>query len=89
MPLLRALRLLTQAPADILRLPVGRLAIGAPADLVLFELDIPWRIRASSFKSKTRNTPFDGFPVQGRVLRSHVAGRAAYVLEAQDSGTPR
>ena len=77
--LLDVLRKLTQAPADILHLPVGRLAVGAAADLVLFDLDAPWRIKASHFKSQTRNTPFDLHPVQGRVLRSFVAGRMAYV----------
>jgi dihydroorotase len=79
LPLLDVLRKLTQAPADILHLPVGRLAVGAAADLVLFDLDRPWRIKAAQFKSRTRNTPFDLHPVQGSVLRSLVAGRMAYV----------
>ncbi|GGF36664.1 dihydroorotase [Aliidongia dinghuensis] len=74
-PLLRVLRALTQAPADILRLPIGRLAVGAAADLVLFDLDRPHRIRADQFKCKARNTPFDGLPVQGTVLKTFVAGR--------------
>jgi|SRR5580658_1860827 dihydroorotase len=78
LPLLKVLRLLTQGPADILRLPVGRLAVGAPADLVLFDLDLPWRIDAKSFKSKARNTLFDGHPVQGKVRRTFVAGRIAF-----------
>jgi dihydroorotase len=82
LPLLKVLRKLTQGPADILRLPVGRLALGAPADLVLFDLDLPWRIDAKAFKSKARNTGFDGHPVQGKVLRSFVAGRMAYPLPA-------
>jgi dihydroorotase len=79
LPLLKLLRVLTQGPADILRLPVGRLAVGAPADLVLFDLDTPWRIDAARFKSKCRNTPFDGHPVQGRARRTLVAGRMAYI----------
>jgi dihydroorotase len=78
LPLLKALRLITQAPADILRLPIGRLAVGAAADLVLFDLDAPVRINAASFRSKTRNTPFDGHDVQGRVLRTLVAGRTVF-----------
>jgi dihydroorotase len=80
LPLLKVLRKLTQGPADILRLPVGRLAVGAPADLVLFDLDRPWRIDAKAFISKARNTAFNGHPVQGKVLRSFVAGRMAYAL---------
>jgi len=79
MPLLRVLRKLTQGPADLLRLPVGRLAVGAPADLVLFDLERPWRIDVAQFKSKAHNTLFDGHPVQGKVLRTLVAGRMAYV----------
>jgi dihydroorotase len=78
MPLLRVLRCLTQAPADLLRLPVGRLAVGAAADLMLFDLDRPWRIEPARFKSRTRNTPFEHHPVQGKVLRTIVAGRMAY-----------
>jgi len=85
LPLLKVLRKLTQGPADILRLPVGRLAVGAPADLVLFDLDRPWRIDAKSFKSKARNTLFDGHPVQGKVLRTFVAGRMAHAAPEADS----
>jgi dihydroorotase len=79
LPLLKVLRKLTQGPADILRLPIGRLAVGAPADLVLFDLERPWRIDAGKFVSKARNTLFDGHPVQGKVLRTFVAGRMAHV----------
>jgi dihydroorotase len=79
LPLLKVLRKLTQGPADILRLPIGRLAVGAPADLVLFDLERPWRIDVGKFVSKARNTLFDGHPVQGKVLRTLVAGRMAHV----------
>ncbi len=78
LPLLAALRAVTEAPAQILRLPAGRLAIGASADLVLFDLDRPWRIDAKNFRSSAINTPFDGMPVQGKALRSFVAGRLVY-----------
>lgn len=78
MPLLKAVNLITKAPADILRLPAGRLAIGAVADLVLFDPDRPWRVDASKFISKTPNTPFHGMPVQGQVLISIVAGRITF-----------
>jgi dihydroorotase len=79
LPLLQALAALTQRPADILRLPEGRLAIGAAADLVLFDLDRPWRIDVDAFRSKSKNAPYDGRPVQGRVLRTVVAGRSVFV----------
>jgi dihydroorotase len=69
---------LTSNPARILRLPVGRLAPGAPADLVLFDPDQSWRICTDEFRSKSKNAPFDGRPVQGRVVRTIVDGRTIF-----------
>jgi dihydroorotase len=79
--LLEALRPLTQRPADILRLPAGRLAVGAAADLVVFDLDQPWRIDVDALRSKSKNAPYDGRPVQGRVLRTVIAGRSVFIFE--------
>jgi dihydroorotase len=78
MPLLDVLKKLTSAPAAILRLPLGRIAKGAAADLVLFDPDRPWIVDAKRFKSKSKNSPFDEMPVQGRVMRTVVAGRTLY-----------
>lgn len=77
--LLDALAKLTYAPATILRLPEGRLAVGAAADLMIFDLDGPRRIDVDAFRSKSKNSPFDGRPVQGRVLRTIVAGRSVFI----------
>ncbi|HEV8016359.1 MAG TPA: dihydroorotase [Stellaceae bacterium] len=77
-PLLRVLAALAQRPAEILRLPAGKLAAGLQADFVVFDLDRPWRIAVDAFLSKCRNSPFDGRPVQGRVLRTIVAGRTIH-----------
>ena len=82
MSLLAVLRRMTSAPADLLRLPAGRLRKGAPADLLLFDLDRPWRIDKDAFHSKSKNSPFDGRPVQGRVLRTVVDGRSVYQSDA-------
>ncbi|MGE5201171.1 MAG: dihydroorotase [Acidobacteriota bacterium] len=79
--LLQALRALSQRPAEILRLPAGRLAEGAPADLVLFDLDRPGKISVEAFRSKSKNSPFDGRPVQGRVLNTMVEGRMVFDAE--------
>jgi dihydroorotase len=79
--LLELMRRLTLNPARILRLPVGRLAPGAPADLVLFDPDLPWRISTDEFRSKSKNAPFDGRPVQGRVRRTIVDGRTIFQRE--------
>jgi dihydroorotase len=78
MPLLDVLKKITSAPAAILRLPLGRIAKGAAADLVLFDPDRPWIVDAKRFKSKSKNSPFDEMPVQGRVMRTVVAGRTLY-----------
>lgn len=75
---LEALRKMTSAPARLLRLPVGRLARGAPADLLVFDLDLPWRIDDEAFRSKSKNSPFGGRPVQGRAWRTVVAGCCVY-----------
>jgi dihydroorotase len=77
--LLEALRPLTERPAAILRLPAGRLDIGAAADLVIFDLERPRRIDVDGFRSKSRNSPFDGRPVQGQVLRTVIAGRSVFM----------
>jgi dihydroorotase len=77
-PLLRVLSALAQRPAEILRLPAGKLEPGLQADFVIFDLDKPWRIAVGAFHSKCRNSPFDGRPVQGAVLRTVVAGRVIH-----------
>ncbi len=76
--LLELIRRLTLNPAQILGLPVGRLTPGAPADLVLFDPDLPWRISTDAFRSKSKNAPFDGRPVRGRVRRTLVDGRTIF-----------
>jgi dihydroorotase len=76
--LLDVIARLTINPARILRLPVGSLKEGAPADLILFDSDQPWRISTDDFRSKSKNAPFDGRPVQGRVLRTIVDGRTIF-----------
>jgi len=76
--MLELIRLLTVNPAGILRLPVGRLAVGAPADLVLFDPDHPWQICPDEFRSKSKNAPFDDRPVRGRVRLTIVDGRTIF-----------
>ena len=76
--LLDVLRLLTCAPADVLRLPAGRLKVGAAADLVVFNPDRGWLVDPSKFKGKSKNSPFDARPLQGVVLRTVVDGRMVH-----------
>ena len=69
---------LTHAPANLLGLDAGQLRVGAPADLVMFDPDIGWKIVGDYFLSKSKNTPFDGRPVQGKVIRTVIDGRTVF-----------
>lgn len=77
-PLIDLIRTVTAAPANLLGLAAGRIAKGAPADLVLCDLNAPIVIDADKLVSKSKNSPFDGRRLQGRVLRTIVDGRTVY-----------
>ena len=76
--LLAALALLTSRPAALLGLPCGRLAPGAPADLVLFHLERGWQVKAGALPGKAQNSPFDGRALEGKVLGTWKAGRRVF-----------
>ncbi len=65
-------------PARIFHLSGGTLAVGAPADLVLFDPDARWKVEATAFHSKSRNSPFVGEELIGRTLLTLVDGRVAF-----------
>jgi dihydroorotase len=75
-------RALSTRPAEILGLEVGRLAPGAPADLVMVDPNTPWVLDADDLHSRSKNSPFDGARFQGRVLRTLVAGRQVFEYAA-------
>jgi len=76
--LMRAVELLTAAPARLLGLEAGRLAPGAPADLVLFDPDRAWKVEAGRLPGKAQNSPFDGRALEGRVVGTWKAGRRVF-----------
>jgi dihydroorotase len=67
--------LLARNPARVLGLDAGTLEVGMPADLLLFDPGAPWQIDGGAMLASAGNTPFDGLPVQGRVLRLWKGGR--------------
>lgn len=72
------LRAMSTRPAELLGLPGGTLRNGAPADVIVVDLDVPWVLDPNDLKSKCKNTPFDEARMQGRVVRTIVGGRTAY-----------
>ncbi len=74
----RLLRAMTLRPAEILGLPTGRLAMGAPADLIRFDPDAPYVLDPATLHSRCRNTPFDAARLDGEVKLTLVAGKVAY-----------
>ena len=76
--LMTLLKALSTRPAELLGLPGGTLRPGAPADIVVIDPDVPWVLDRDELKSKCRNTPFDEARLQGRAVRTIVAGRTVY-----------
>ena len=75
-------RALALNPARLLGLAGGRIAAGAPADLVLFDPEAPFVLDRAKLRSKSKNTPYDLRRMQGRVLATWVGGREVYAREA-------
>jgi dihydroorotase len=71
-------RAMSLNPANRLGLPQGRLTPGAPADLILFDPDAPFLLDRFTLQSKSKNTPFDGQRMEGKVVGTWVAGTRVY-----------
>jgi dihydroorotase len=69
---------MSTVPARIFGLPGGSLAPGRPADLVVFDPQATWRVDPARFRSKSRNSPFAGWELKGRVVRTVVGGRTVF-----------
>jgi dihydroorotase len=72
------LRALSTRPAEILGLPGGRLAKGAPADLIAFDPDAPYILDKRQLHSRSKNTPFDEARLDGQVIVTLVGGRVVF-----------
>jgi len=78
MPLLQMVALLSARPAALLGLAAGTLAVGATADVVLLAPETEWAFRASESRSRSRNTPFDGWSLPGKVSLTMREGRIVH-----------
>ena len=82
----RLVELLSVNPARILNVPGGSLAEGAPADISILAPDLAVTVSAKTMRSKSKNTPFDGWTLRGGVAATIVGGRAVYVNESMGLG---
>ena len=80
----RIIELLAVNPARVLGLTGGGLTVGAPADITLLAPDLTVEVAAASFRSKSRNTPFDGWTLRGAVAATMIEGRTVYVNDNVD-----
>src|SRR6184192_2570685 len=76
----RLIEMFTLEPAKLLKIDAGTLSIGAKADITLIDPDLEWTVDASSFESLSRNTPFNGWKLKGRAVRTIVGGDTIWSL---------
>jgi dihydroorotase len=70
----------TVEPAKLLRLNFGTLSVGAPADVTLIDPNLEWTVKIDQFQSASRNSPFDGWKLKGRAVRTIVGGKTVWHL---------
>ena len=78
----RLVELLSVNPAKILRVPGGSLSDGAPADITILAPDLPVTVAAERMRSRSKNTPFNGWQLKGGVAATIIGGRVVYVNDA-------
>ena len=71
----QALEKMTAAPAKILNLPKGTLKAGSAADVIVVDPNLAWTVETARFASKSRNSPFGGWQLKGKVIHTIVNGR--------------
>ncbi len=78
--LARLIEMFTANPARLLKLEAGTLTVGARADVTLIDPNLEWTVNAAEFKTASRNTPFEGWRLKGRAVRTIVGGKTVWHL---------
>src|SRR5437773_1174516 len=78
--IVRLIEMYTLEPAKLIKLDAGTLSVGAPADVTLIAPDLEWTVRTDQFQSASRNSPFDGWKLKGRAVRTIVGGKTVWKL---------
>ncbi len=76
--IVRLIEMYTVEPAKLLKLDAGTLSAGAKADVTLIDPDLEWRVKIDKFESASRNSPFDGWKLRGRAVRTIVGGETVW-----------
>jgi dihydroorotase len=78
--IVRLIEMYTVEPATLLKLDAGTLSVGAVGDVTLIDPDLEWTVRRDQFQSLSRNSPFDGWKLKGRAVRTIVGGKTVWHL---------
>jgi dihydroorotase len=79
--IVRLIEMYTAEPAKLLKLEAGTLSVGASADVTLLNPDLEWTVQIDKFESGSRNSPFDGWKLKGRAVRTIVGGKTVWALD--------
>jgi dihydroorotase len=79
--IVRLIEMYTAEPAKLLKLEAGTLSVGASADVTLLNPDLEWTVQIEKFQSGSRNSPFDGWKLKGRAVRTIVGGKTIWELD--------
>ncbi len=83
-----AVERLAWGPARVLGLPLGTLAPGASADVIVVDPEATWTVEAAALASKSKNSPFLGWTLRGRVMRTYVEGQLKHQAKPQQLSSP-
>jgi dihydroorotase len=76
----RLIEMYTAEPATLLKLDAGTLSVGVTADVTLIDPDLEWTVKIDQFQSASRNSPFDGWKLKGRAVRTIIGGKTIWQL---------